>query len=143
MGHRDAAAYQEVEQVSGITLLHDHTTGREAHRRQVVRQILKQLVREVGQDRDVAQTLRLDSRCDRAVEDEPVLLVPELPIQSLARQELGMRAVLNDTSSVEHKDLVGSRGAFEPMRDRNDRASGSKARKGGIEGGLRRGVERR
>ena len=54
---------------------------------------------------------------DEAVALEVVLLVVELPVAAAAREQLVVRAALDDLAAFEHQNLIGAANRRQPVRD--------------------------
>ena len=59
-----------------------------------------------------------------------VLLVVELPVASAEREQLVVRAALDDLAVLEHEDLVGAADRRQPVRDDERRAAVAQRRAG-------------
>ena len=63
------------------------------------------------------------ARVDESIRLEVVLLVVELPVSATERQQLGMRAALDDLPGLEHENLIRAADRREPMGDHERRAA--------------------
>jgi hypothetical protein len=61
---------------------------------------------------------------DEAIGFEPVLFVIQLAIAAVHRQQLGVRAALDDFARLEHQNLIGAADGGQAMRDDKRRAPG-------------------
>ena len=59
---------------------------------------------------------------DEAVLLEAVLLVVELPVAAVQREQLVVRAALDDLAVLEHQNLIGAPDRRQPVRDDERRA---------------------